>query len=97
MFPKNYIFQTRSSTPVGDRVAQHNTKGPEGELLKGVRMSLRNERTTVVNHSDIGVVRLRCRGPEECGVSDNGICVHCAERMQVFPPVDEVATVQLYR
>ena len=82
VFPKNDILQAGSSTPVGDRVAKHNTKGPEGDLLERIDVPLRNERTTVVNHGDVRMVGLRCRGPKVLGVSDNStFSVHGAERL----------------
>ena len=65
VLPKYNVLQSGPSTPMGDRVAQHNTKGSEGELLIRVRMALRDEGTTIINHRNIGVVCLRRGGSKE--------------------------------
>ena len=96
VLPKYNVLQSGPSTPMGDRVAQHNTKGSEGELLIRVRMALRDEGTTIINHRNIGVICLRRGGSKEPWISDDGTRVQSAERVQVLPPVDEVAAVKLY-
>jgi hypothetical protein len=79
MIPEYNVLQSGPSAPMGDRVAQHNTKGSEGELLIRVSMALPDEGTTIIDHRNVSVIRLRCGCPKETWVGDNGIRVQSAE------------------
>jgi hypothetical protein len=79
MVPQYNVLQPGPSAPMGDRVAQHNTKGSEGELLIRISMALPDEGATIIDHRNVSMIRLRCGCSKETWVGDNGIRVQSAE------------------
>jgi hypothetical protein len=69
--PQNDILETGSSSPVGNRVAQNDSEGPEGDLLIRVHMVLSNERSPTIDQGNVRVIRLRRGLAKEVGRRDN--------------------------
>jgi hypothetical protein len=69
--PQDNIFETGSSPPVGNRVAQHDPEGPEGDLLIWVYIILSNERSSAIDQGNVRVIRLRRGLAKEVGRRDN--------------------------